>query len=36
MFILGISNPLFVAVISNAAEGSGVVVPMPTLWEKEQ
>src|SRR5882724_2487576 len=33
VFILGISNPLAVWVISSAAEALGVVIPMPTLWE---
>ncbi len=34
--ILGISNPLAVAVISNAEEASGAVVPIPMLCVKEQ
>jgi hypothetical protein len=36
IFILGISKPRLVAEISNAADASGVVVPMPTLCEKQQ
>ena len=32
--ILGGKNPLFVDVTSNFAEASGVVVPIPTFWEK--
>jgi hypothetical protein len=35
ILILGISNPLLVAVISNAAEASGLVVPIPMLCENE-
>jgi len=34
-FILGINNPLLVAVISNPAEASKVKVPMPMPWENE-
>jgi hypothetical protein len=35
ILILGISNPLLVAVMSNAAEASGLAVPIPMLCENE-